>query len=75
MFFLMPLVHDESMESQNDMARLIDEYKMHNTPFASAAKAHYDIIQRFGRYPHRNKILGRNSTEEELEFVRTNDGF
>lgn len=33
------------------------------------AKRHYDIIARFGRYPHRNKILGRDSTEEEREFL------
>ena len=32
-------------------------------------KRHKKIIERFGRYPHRNKILGRESTPEELEFL------
>ena len=32
---------------------------------------HKAIIDRFGRYPHRNAILGRSSTEEELEFLKT----
>ncbi|MEC8545084.1 MAG: DUF924 family protein, partial [SAR324 cluster bacterium] len=31
---------------------------------------HRDIIQRFGRFPHRNEILGRISTEEEIEFLK-----
>ena len=31
---------------------------------------HRQILERFGRYPHRNAILGRNSTEEELEFLQ-----
>jgi uncharacterized protein (DUF924 family) len=35
----------------------------------SFAKKHKIIIDRFGRYPHRNEILGRTSTAEELEFL------
>ena len=34
------------------------------------AVSHKQIIDRFGRYPHRNKILGRESTEEEVEFLK-----
>jgi uncharacterized protein (DUF924 family) len=34
------------------------------------AQAHHDIIQRFGRFPHRNVILGRASTAEETEFLK-----
>ncbi len=34
------------------------------------AQAHCDIIQRFGRFPHRNDILGRTSTAEEIEFLK-----
>lgn len=41
---------------------------------ASSAKQHLDIIQRFGRYPSRNDILGRKSTEAELDFLRNNPG-
>ena len=36
---------------------------------------HKEIIERFGRYPHRNEILGRKSTKEELEFMKVNSGF
>jgi len=34
------------------------------------ARKHYEIIARFGRYPHRNEALGRASTAEEIEFLR-----
>ena len=34
------------------------------------AKRHYEIIARFGRFPHRNAILGRQSTAEEAEFLK-----
>jgi len=37
----------------------------------SQAKAAHDVIARFGRHPHRNEILGRTSTPEELEYLRT----
>ena len=33
------------------------------------AKEHRELIRRFGRFPHRNKILGRDSTKEEIEFL------
>ena len=36
---------------------------------------HKEIIEKFGRYPHRNKVLDRKSTQEELEFLKTNNGF
>jgi uncharacterized protein (DUF924 family) len=36
---------------------------------------HHDIIARFGRFPHRNEVLGRKSTPEELEFLKTFDSF
>lgn len=34
------------------------------------AKKHYEVIRRFGRFPHRNAILGRESTPEEIEFLK-----
>jgi uncharacterized protein (DUF924 family) len=36
----------------------------------ASARTHRDIIQRFGRFPHRNEILGRECTREEIEFLR-----
>lgn len=38
-------------------------------------KMHRDIIKRFGRYPHRNASLGRESTEEEVEFLKNAPNF
>jgi uncharacterized protein (DUF924 family) len=37
---------------------------------AAVARRHFDVIRRFGRFPHRNEILGRRSTPEELEFLK-----
>jgi len=34
------------------------------------AQRHHDVVQRFGRFPHRNVILGRQSTTDEIEFLR-----
>ena len=42
---------------------------------AKYEQMHRKIIEQFGRYPHRNEILGRKSTEKELEFLRNQSGF
>jgi uncharacterized protein (DUF924 family) len=56
-----PLMHDEAM-------RLFAAPGLeHNLDFE---RRHKVIIDRFGRYPHRNAVLGRESTAEELEFLR-----
>jgi len=39
------------------------------------AKKHFDIIEKFGRYPHRNDVLGRESTPEELEYLKNAETF
>ncbi|MCW8982785.1 MAG: DUF924 domain-containing protein, partial [Gammaproteobacteria bacterium] len=38
-------------------------------------KHHQDIVQRFGRFPHRNEILGRHSTQEELDYLASDEAF
>jgi len=38
--------------------------------FRKYAEMHYVIIERFGRFPHRNEVLGRESTPEEIEFLK-----
>jgi uncharacterized protein (DUF924 family) len=43
--------------------------------YLAAEVKHRAIIERFGRYPHRNSVLGRASTEEELEWLKHNKGF
>ncbi|CUA99026.1 DUF924 family protein [Thiomonas bhubaneswarensis] len=67
-FLYMPYMHSESRAVQVEAERLFRENgRPINYSFALRHKA---IIDRFGRYPHRNAILGRVSTDEELEFLR-----
>lgn len=67
-FLLMPLMHSESREIHR---RATDLFKRHasDNNYQFEVK-HKDIIDRFGRYPHRNEILGRESTSDELEFLK-----
>jgi uncharacterized protein (DUF924 family) len=78
-FFWMPLAHSEDLALQERSVRHQEE-EMANAPphlrvkaefGASQAKGARDVIARFGRHPHRNEILGRASTPEELEYLRT----
>lgn len=66
MFSYMPYMHSEDLSVQEDALILFD-----NSEFAVI---HYDLIKAYGRFPHRNAVLGRNSTAEELKFLET-DGF
>jgi len=67
-FFILPLEHSEDMEIQKMGLPLFKKYPPEDC--YQYALAHYEIIERFGRYPHRNKILGRESTPEEIEFLK-----
>ena len=72
LFLYLPFEHSEALEDQQRACELMkplaafpetdDAYRY--------AIAHRDVIQRFGRFPHRNSILGRASTPEELEFLK-----
>jgi len=67
-FLYLPFMHSESALIHQQAERLYrDNGLQNNYEFELRHKA---IIDRFGRYPHRNQILGRVSTEEELEFLR-----
>jgi len=65
LFAYLPFEHSEAMADQELSLRLFAE----NPNFKWAHK-HWDIIRRFGRFPHRNAILGRVSTAEETEFLK-----
>lgn len=77
-FFYLPLEHSERQADQvlsvELMTRVRDEARPGFEGFAQGtldyAHAHKDIIDRFGRYPHRNAALGRESTPEEAEFLK-----
>lgn len=63
-FLYMPFQHSENLEDQNRslllFTRLGDDYQL------GYAKKHHDVIRRFGRFPHRNAMLGRASRPDEL---------
>lgn len=66
-FLYMPFMHSESKLMHEYALKLFQ--RLGNEINLSFAKKHKIIIDRFGRYPHRNEILGRTSTAEELEFL------
>ena len=67
-FAYMPYMHSESRLVQAQSVQLFAQPGLEgNLPFALQ---HQAIIERFGRYPHRNTILGRESSDEELAFLR-----
>jgi uncharacterized protein (DUF924 family) len=72
-FFYLPLMHSEDVVDQTECVLLYRRLKDENG--LDFALQHQDIIARFGRFPHRNAIVGRPSTEEEAEFLRTHKGF
>jgi uncharacterized protein (DUF924 family) len=67
-FLYMPFQHSENIEDQRLCVRLANE-RIINHGFRRYAEQHFRIIERFGRFPHRNAILGRPSTREELDFL------
>lgn len=66
-FFYLPLEHAEDLSAQDDCLRLMTA--LGNEEYTRYARLHRDIIVRFGRFPHRNVILGRMSTPEELAYI------
>lgn len=80
-FALMPYQHAENREAQAEgigaYSTLVDEVRDRHPEAVEMfenvltyAEKHRDIIVRFGRFPHRNSVLGRTSTVEELEFLK-----
>ncbi|WP_152045033.1 DUF924 family protein [Aureimonas psammosilenae] len=65
-FLAMPLMHSEHLGDQEDCVRWMERIGPGNLPHAID---HRDIVQRFGRFPHRNPILGRSTTREEQDFL------
>lgn len=78
-FFFLPLGHAENLQHLDlaiDLAeRLARESSLEYHPLlefsAAQARRHRDVVARFGRQPHRNEILGRQSTPAELEYLAT----
>ena len=70
-FVYLPFEHSERLADQHESLRLFGELATAGHPDLLVwAQKHYEIIARFGRYPHRNDLLGRVSTAEEIEFLK-----
>jgi len=80
-FYYMPLEHSESLTHQKQCLALFQQmYKECDPAIADTIKSnlayaqqHLDIIERFGRFPHRNSALGRTSTTQELAYLQLTD--
>lgn len=83
-FFLMPFAHAEGPDHRERMVRIVKiseeavrEAPAHLRPVfefsLSQARGHRDVIARFGRFPHRNAVLGRTSTPEEVAYLEKGD--
>jgi uncharacterized protein (DUF924 family) len=76
-FLIMPFQHTESLENQRESVRLYEDLVRSAPPEwrnlleenLSFARQHLIIIERFGRFPHRNRVLGRSSTAEEENYL------
>lgn len=67
-FLYLPFMHSESLEDQNRAVELYEKAGLDNN--LRYAKHHRDVVKRFGRFPHRNEVLGRESTPEEVEYLK-----
>ena len=70
-FVYMPYMHSEDIEVQRRSEALFERLREDGGPdLMEYAVGHREIVERFGRFPHRNAILGRETTPEEAEFLK-----
>jgi uncharacterized protein (DUF924 family) len=72
-FLFMPLMHSENLEHQDLSVMLYRKYDLKSS--MRYAEHHRDIVRKYGRFPHRNKILGRKSTALEIEYLNSDQAF
>ena len=72
-FIYMPFMHSENLDDQAFSVELFSQPGQEDN--LRFAKHHHDIVKRFGRFPHRNIILGRKSSEAEVEYLNSKQGF
>ena len=73
MFLYLPLEHSESLNDQLESVRLTSALVAENTDYneiLTYAEQHLEVFRRFGRFPTRNHALGRQSTPEEVTFLK-----
>lgn len=69
MFFYLPFEHSETLEDQNRAVSLFEERLRSWPDSVEHAEKHRELIRKFGRFPHRNAALGRESTPEEIAHL------
>ncbi len=69
MFFYLPFEHSEALADQDRCVALSESLNGDGGDAAKWARMHRDIIRRFGRFPHRNRALGRQTTPEEQGYL------
>ena len=72
-FLYMPFMHSEDLDDQALGVKLFNKPGLESN--YRFAMHHCNIIERFGRFPHRNKILGRKSSDAEIEYLNSREGF
>jgi len=72
-FLYMPLMHSEDLADQDLSVQLFAAAGLENN--LRFAQHHREIVRRFGRFPHRNAILGRVSTPQEVEYLDSKEAF
>ena len=72
-FLYMPLMHSEDLSLQDSAVRLFELAGLESN--ARFARHHRELIRRFGRFPHRNAILGRQSTADERQYLASKGAF
>jgi uncharacterized protein (DUF924 family) len=74
-FVYLPFEHAENIAMQRESMRLFGELALEpaHAGLLEWAHKHFVIIERFGRFPHRNAVLGRASSAEETEFLKGPD--
>ena len=72
-FVYLPFEHSEVLADQHEAVRLFRT--LGNAEYDGYAVAHLEVIERFGRFPHRNRALGRTSTPEEQAWLDAGGGF
>lgn len=72
-FLFMPLMHSEKLSDQDLAVQLYGDAGLDEN--AKYANHHRDIVAKFGRFPHRNQILGRESTQAEQDYLNSKEAF
>lgn len=72
-FLYMPLMHSENLADQDLSIRLFEAAQLENN--LRFAQHHRELILKYGRFPHRNAILGRQSTPDEMAYLASREAF